>query len=59
MSAMPELPNLPAFRVDPTNPRILAVARAWRAMRDLGVTPERLAAWRSALTILRTGKPPK
>jgi hypothetical protein len=60
VGALPPLPDLPAFREDgPCNPRMLAVARAWRAMRDLGPTPERLATWHAALTTLRTGKPPK
>jgi hypothetical protein len=46
---------LDVFRAD--QGPLLAVARTWRALRDEGVTPERMAAWRSALSVLREGKP--
>jgi hypothetical protein len=57
VSKMPKLPTLFLSQTCVDQRGLLAVARTWRAMRDLGVTPERLAAWRAALNVLRTGKP--
>jgi hypothetical protein len=54
---LPPLPTLFFNRYCVDHGSLLAVARTWRAMRDEGVTPERLAAWRAALDVLREGKP--